>query len=290
MKPAAAPELTPARIAALRDARYRRKRSLRLKDADDIRAFVDDVGVCLLFPIQGIEMPNVYQAVAGGEKALTPQHDDPHIALTWNTKDQALDKRWWYYGKLIKGKATLVSLDLLPHFYALSENFGGEDDYLHEYQSGALSADAKNIYAALLRHGPLHAIDLKRKANLYGDALKGRFDKALTELQVGLKVLPVGVAEAGAWRYAFIYDIVSRWFPDVSERARTITRGEAQATILSRHLRNVICATPKDVSRLFGWSAQETATAIRRLVERGEVVLGEAIVSVKSDGVLTARL
>ena len=42
---------------------------------------------------------------------------------------------WWFYGKLLRHKATLVSLDFLPNFYALSENFGDyEHDYLEEYR------------------------------------------------------------------------------------------------------------------------------------------------------------
>lgn len=161
---------------------------------------------------------------------------DVNIGLTWNTKDAALDNRWWYYGKLIKGKATLVSLDLLPCLYALSSNFGDPDDYLQEYEAGTLGADAKNIYEALLREGPLHTIELKRKVNLYGDVLKAKFDKAITELQTGLKILPVGVAEAGAWRYAFIYDLMSRWLPNVLLAARELTRGEARVRLLSQHL------------------------------------------------------
>lgn len=137
--------LTQKRIEELRNDRYRRKRDLRLKNEADIRNFVNDVGICLLFPVRGLEIPNVYQAVAGYQKGTTPEHHDPAISLTWNTKDRSLDKHWWYYGKLLKGKATLVSFNLLPHFYALSENFGGEDDYLHEYEAGTLSADARNI-------------------------------------------------------------------------------------------------------------------------------------------------
>lgn len=71
-------------------------------------------------------------------------------------------------------------------------------------------------------------------------------------------MLPTGVAEAGAWRYAFIYDIVSRWIPDQTTAARDLSRSEARATILNCHLRNVIYATPKEVARLFGWTAKET--------------------------------
>jgi hypothetical protein len=278
--------ITLAQALAARNTRYRRLRNLRLRNADDIREFVDDVGLCLLFPVQGIEMPNVYQAVAGFAKDTTPKHDDPTISLTWNTKDRSLDQRWWYYGKLIKGKSTLASLDVLPSLYALSSNFGDPDDYVHEYEAGTLSAEAKNIYEALLSQGPMHAIELKRKVGLYGDERKGKFDKALTELQTGLKVVPVGVAEAGAWRYAFIYELLWRWLPDVPERARAITRSEARANLAQRHLRNVILSTRKDIARLFGWKPAEVEQAIKTLSERGSVSAGKVVKGLAGEVVL----
>lgn len=270
----------------MRNARYRRARNLRLRDADGIREFVNDVGLCLLFPVQGLEMPNVYQAVAGFAKQTTPQHDDPTISLTWNTKDRALDQRWWYYGKLIKAKATLASFEVLPQLYALSENYGEPDDYLHEYEAGTLSADAKNIYAAVLKHGAMHAIDIKRKVGLYGDEHKGKFDKALTELQVGLKVLPVGVAEAGAWRYAFIYELLWRWLPELPAQARAIGRGEARAALLARHLRNVIFATPKEIGRVFGWKPAEVEKAITAAVASGAAATGRLVKGVDAEVVV----
>lgn len=279
--------LTLKHIEALRNERYRRRRDIRLTSTDDIHRFVDNAGVCLLFPAQGIEMPNVYQAVAGFAKGMTAKHNDPAISLTWGTKDRSLNQRWWYYGKLIKGKATLVSLDLFSSFYALSENFGDDDDYLLEYEAGTLSNDAKNIYEALLRHGPLHAIELKRKTNLYGDEVKTKFDKALSELQVGLKVLPTGVAEAGAWRYAFIYDIVSRWLPEQTKAAQSISRSDARANILSRHLRNVVMADTKTLARIFGWKAVDVDAALKKLAERGEVSLDQQVKDVKGEVVFS---
>jgi hypothetical protein len=280
--------LTQKQLDDLRNDRYRRKRALKLNDEAAIRDFVNDVGVCMLFPVNGVEMPNVYQAVAGFAREVSVSNRDPIIGLTWNTKDKSLSQRWWYYGKLIRSKATLVSLNLFPNFYALSENFGDEDDYLHEYEAGTLSNDAKNIYEALLKHGPLHAIELKRKAGLYGDELKGKFDKALTELQVGLKVLPTGVAEAGAWRYAFIYDIVARWLPGPAAAARDITRSDARAAILARHLRNVIYTTPREIARTFGWKLAEAEAAIMRAVERGEASHGVLIKGSGDDVVMTS--
>ena len=281
--------ITLAQATKLRTQRYRHTKLQRLQTPEAIRQFVDDVGLCLLFPAQGLELPNVYQAVAGFQKTMTAKHDDAAISLTWSTKDQTLNKRWWYYGKLLKSKATLVSLDLLPNFYALSENYGDPDDYLTEYEAGTLSADAKNIYVALLQEGPMHTIDLKRKVGLYGDAIKSKFDKAILDLQMGLKILPVGVAEAGAWRYAFIYDLLWRWLPKVPPQAQKITRGDARATILERHLRNVIYATPKELTRIFGWSAKDVQAAVQRLVDEGSVTMDVTFKGMKETVVLIAQ-
>ena len=265
---------TLTQAKALRDQRYHRKPGLRLRNVEDIRQFVAEVELCLLFPVQTLEMPSLYQAVCGHANPTDTSLRDTNIGLTWNTKDHALDKRWWYYGKLVKSKATLVSMDLFSSFYALSENFGDPDDYLTEYEAGTLSADAKNIYEALLNEGRLHAIDLKRKVGLYGDERKGKFDKAINELQGGLKILPTGVAEAGAWRYAFIYDLLWRWLPDVPKQAQAISRPEARVNILARHLRNVIYVTPKEISRMFGWTKVEVEATIATLVAGAHAVTG----------------
>jgi hypothetical protein len=280
-------KLSLAALDQQRARNFHQADRLRLKNAEAIRAFVDARQISMLFPINGIVLPNVYQAVAGFAKEMTAKHDDPAISLTWNTKDQSLDKRWWFYAKLLRGKATLLSLDMLPNFYALSENFGNdEEDYLAEYEAGTLTADAKNIYEALLKHGAMHAIEIKRKAGLYGDELKARFDKALTELQTGLKVVPVGVAQAGAWRYVFIYQILSRWLPEPCKCAEGISRAEARVNILRSYLKSVVYATPKDVVKIFGWKRGEADAAITALVAQGAALSGVQIDGLPRDVIL----
>jgi hypothetical protein len=85
------------------------------------------------------------------------------------------------------------------------ENYGSLDDYLQEYEDGLMTAEAKAIYEALLEHGPLDTVRLRREARMAAESAKSRFDRALVDLQVGLKVLPIGVARTGAWEYAFTY-------------------------------------------------------------------------------------
>lgn len=237
----------------------------------EARRFVRQIGVCLFWPTEGLEMPSLLHAIAGNARPLAAQTNGPAIGRSWNWKDGALDKRWWYYGKLLRRRSTLVSLELLPAFYALSENYGDPGDYLTQYQDGRLSAEAKAVLEALLDEGPLDTIRLRQAARLTNPQAKSRFDRALVELQGGLKVLPVGVAEAGAWNYAFVYDLVDRWYPDLEASARRLTTRQARALILARHVSNLIAASPTEVGRGLGWTPGEVERTADHLVEAGSL-------------------
>ena len=266
--------LTRHAVIDRREARYRRRMNLRVTTKEQAAEFVNDVGFCFLFPIQGVEMPSLWDAVAGRVLKTTNKHSGYDIERTWGWKDEALGQRLWFYGKLLRSRATLVSLSFLPNFYALSENYGDyEHDYLDEYRTGALSAEAKTIYEALLRNGALDAIRLRRESRLSAEASKPRFEKTLTELQVGLKVLPIGIAPVGAWRYAFIYELLPRWLPDLADRARRISRTEARRLILDQYIHNVIAAPAPSIARLFGWKLDDMKQAAEGLAALGRVEL-----------------
>ena len=238
-------------IAEHREHNYHRTPERRIQTVKEARAFVEEVGFCHFWPIKGVELPNLFHAIAGRIRPVPMAHDDPDLSKCWGWKDGALDEKWWYYGKLLKRRATLVSLAELPYFYALSENYGDLEDYLQEYEEGRLTAEAKSVYEALLKHGPLDTVRLRREARLSARSAKSRFDRALVELQVGLKVLPVGIAEAGAWRYAFVYDILQRHLPQIPVQAREIKRSEARHTLVRRYLEVVVAHHRKHVSHVY---------------------------------------
>ena len=266
--------VTLGEILLRREFNYRRTPERRVRTIEEARAFIEEVGFCHFWPIKGVELPNLFHAIAGRVRPVPMEHDDPDISKCWGWKDHALDKKWWYYGKLLRRRATLVSLAELPYFYALSENYGSLDDYLQEYADGLMTAEAKAIYEALLEHGPLDTIRLRREARMSAQSAKSRFDRALVELQVGLKVLPIGVAEAGAWRYAFTYEIVQRRYPDLPERARQIKRSDARRALVSRYIDNVVAADRKMIGKVFHvlkWTPAELDRTITALFEEGAV-------------------
>jgi hypothetical protein len=186
-----------------------RVRTFRLKDEDRIRnpeqalEYINERGYIFFWPVKGAHFPNLWSAVAG-DRPVPNEHDDP-AHVTWGWKDRALGKRIWYYAKVLRYKATFISLDVLPFFYALSENFGSPDeDYLIAYQDGHLTLAEKLVYEVILNNGPMHTIELRQAAHLTGKASESGFNRALEKLQAEFRILPVGVAEAGTWKYAFI--------------------------------------------------------------------------------------
>ena len=242
----------------------------RLSSPAQALTFVNQRGFVYFWPIKDIDLPSLWTAVAGN-RPVADKHDDPgHI--TWGWKDDALDKKIWYYGKILRGKATLISLEVVPYFYALSENYGSpEEDYLIAYHEGRLTQASKQVYETLLDNGSLNTLDLRKMAKL-SNAKDSEFNKALEQLQRDFKILPVGVAQAGAWKYSHIYEIVTRHYPDLSEQARAIKESQARAKLLELYFNMVGAAQLRDVHKLFGWGNEVVKKTVGKLVENGTLV------------------
>ncbi|HET6845362.1 MAG TPA: crosslink repair DNA glycosylase YcaQ family protein [Anaerolineales bacterium] len=263
-----------ARILLDRLARHRRN-TFNLRPARPLasqaqaRRFVNQRGFVFLWPIKGVELPSLWTAVAG-DRPVADAHDDPgHI--TWGWKDDALSKRIWYYAKVLRRKATVISLEVAPYFYALTHNFGSlTEDHILAYEDGKLTLAAKNIYDALLTGGPLDSIALRKAARMIG-AKESEWNRALEDLQMDFKILPVGVAEAGSWRYAFIYDITARHFASLAEQARGISEAQARSRLIQLYFDSVGVARRRDVLHLFGWPSDLADRTIHHLEQDGSL-------------------
>jgi hypothetical protein len=249
---------------------YRLRPDLRLRTEEEAAQWVDACGFTLLFPVKNIELPNLWEAICGRRRALTSEHYSEGMDETWTWKDTLPARKRIFYAKILRGKATLISLRMLPYFYALSENFGEIDDYLLEYEDGRLTDEAKRVYEALLRHGqPASTGILRREAGLDGKANMTRFDRAVYELQRGFKIAKVGISETNAWKYSYVYDLFIRVFPDVPGLAREITRGQAMRRLVTQYLSTVVVASEQQIGRLFSWEPEATTRLIERMVGKG---------------------
>jgi hypothetical protein len=276
------PNITAERLNVYQQQTFRLRSDLRLQSKEDGLAFVNQRGFVYFWPIKGILLPNLWMAVAGN-RPVADAHDDPgHI--TWGWKDEMLDKRQWYYGKILRGKATMIALEMVPYFYALSENYGDpEKDYLQLYDDGLLSREAKMIYEILLKEGPLDTVNMRQLVHMTGKASNSPFERALVALQRDFKILPVGIAQAGAWRYSFIYDLVHRYYPELPEQARPIRRSEARRILVERYLTSVGAATLGDTWKLFQWPREDLNRTVAQLVEESRLESGYRVEGASDD-------
>ena len=267
------PTLDLKKLNSHRARTFRTSPSPRVASPKAALDFVNARGFIYFWPIKGIDLPSLWTAVAGN-RVVADKHDDPgHV--TWRWKDNALGKKKWYYAKILRRKATMISLEVTPYFYALSENYGSpEEDYLLAYEEGRLTQSAKQVYEALLKEGALNTLDVRSAAKL-SNARESEFNKALEVLQADFKIVPVGISEAGAWKYSFIYEIVSRHYPELPEQARFISEGEARRKLVELYFESVGAAQERDVSKLFGWPKELISRTVNGLVEKQKLVKAE---------------
>lgn len=254
------------RLQNYRAVTYHLRPDLRVTTKDQAVDFVNERAFVYFWPIKDVTMPSLWAAVAG-DRPVPDEHDDPgHV--TWRWKDEMLGARRWHYAKVLRKKATFIALDVVPYFYALSENYGEpEEDYLLQYREGRMTFEAKTVYETLLKEGPLDSLSLRKTARLTSRESDSRFNRALEMLQGDFKVIPIGVSQAGAWKYAFIYDLVHRFYPDLPEQARPIRQVEARRKLAELFLRSVGAAQLRDLTMLFGWTKLDAEVTVEGLVQ-----------------------
>lgn len=170
----------------------------------------------------------------------------PEIA--WHTEAPETDPWEWRmrvlterrdiaYAKVFFGKSGYITRAWYPYFLAVRRGEGTAEE---AYAAGRMSHDAWAVYRLLAGEGPLPTHEIKRKG---GFALngKGAFERALTELQMGLYITICGQErkhnglglEYGWNSTAFIP--VERFFDgDVWAEAASLVPREAAQKIESR--------------------------------------------------------
>lgn len=265
--------LSASQLKQYQEKTFRTSDSSRLRTPQQAVDFVNERGFIFFWPVKGTIMPSLWCSVAG-DRPVPDAHDDPgHI--TWSWKDQMLDKRVWYYGRILRKRNTIISLKMAPYFYALSPNFGEPElEISDQYHAGLIPLEVKLIFEALLEKGPLDSLALRREAHLSGPNSNTPFNRALDILQRDFKVMPTAIAEVGTWKYAFVYDLTHRYHPELLEQSRFISENQARDHLVTSYFHSVGAASEKQLQSLFGWTQPETQKSIQRLEEKGLLTNG----------------
>ena len=196
--------MLPEEVELFRDYAWRRDADRRIQDVYTAERFVQEVGFCMVLTDSRRPGPSLYTAVCGRRETHMPRNvqKDPESNFTWTIKDELMRRGRCFYGKLLKGHATLITPDLIPAFYAL---WGVS----RKQESMVLTSDAQKIVKTLRKEWEMGSRDL-REASGVND--RRRFDKAMVQLQRTMKVIPSDVVYEPTFTY--IWSITEARFPD----------------------------------------------------------------------------
>ncbi len=212
-------------------------------------AWVDRVGLALVFPKDDVVLPSLWQA-AGGEDEFAKRDENgkfiewtPTMEYVWTTKDELPARGLCAAGKHLRGRASLVSLDLLPALVALAP-------------SGALDGLEGEVVAVLEAHGPLSTRELP---DLLAHHDRKRVRAALERLQKQLVVTNAGLEETDGWP-AIVVDLVARRYADRVSELPAVE--DARGTIARRVLDASGDLTAEDLRGALGWRKAACVAAL----------------------------
>ena len=180
---------------------------------------------------------------------------DPESRLAWSIKDDVMRRGKCFYGKVLRGRATFIAPRLLPFFNAL---WGVP----RKLEKKVLSADAQAILKIMRREWEMATRDLREESGILPRA---RFDKAMTELQRSLKLIPTEVLYEPTFTY--IWSISEARFAD--QLNETVEREAALKEIARAYLVGAGMTLRGELARVTGLRSPEAGLGNWGLVDEG---------------------
>jgi hypothetical protein len=244
----------------------------RVKTSDALVRMVDELGFCFAFTSE------TAYPVPGAFDHLETRSEGRKWDWMWGWKDELAEAKRLYYGKLLVRKPTFVSMKMLPTFYATFGRAGDPDDHLDDVRAGRLSEIARRVIEFLAQNGETQTKRMRAALGITSQEGKAQYAKAVEELQRLMYVARVRAVGEGREDYNYTYDLFVRRYPETARAAERISSIEAMSTLLARLLDLSGGVTERQVARLFDWSEDRVAHAIRRLEQRRVIARADGLV------------
>jgi hypothetical protein len=210
-------------------------------------------------------LPSLWEALTGRQDVDWAVREDggrfvdftPDFARVWRWKDELPEERLVCAGKHLGGRASLVSLRLLPALYALTGRSGRPDDFRDE----ELSPVERDVAEALLAGDPVSSADLP---DLVGHERK-RARAAADRLQRRLILTAAGREERERGWPAVVFDLLPRRYRQ-SLSGRLPSPPEALVELAATVLRSAGEISAADLAAVLGCPRREAGDALDRLV------------------------
>src|SRR5690348_13112043 len=249
--------MLPEEVEVYRDRMWRRDPENRVEDVFSAERFIEDVGFCEALTDSRRPGPSLYMAVCGRRDAHMPRNvqKDPESRMAWAIKDDVMRRGKCFYGKVLRGRSTFIAPRLVPFFNAL---FG----VAKRMEKTVLSSDAQVILKVMRREWEMGTRDLREAS---GITERARFDKAMTQLQRTLKIIPTEVLYEPTFTY--IWSIPEARFAD--QLTEQVKRETAVIEIARSYLIGAGMTVRGELARVTGLRSPEAGLGNWGLVDEG---------------------
>jgi len=221
-----------------------------IRTIEQARAFVEDVGFCLMYPQRPpLLVPTFIGAFVGADDRLPGwQHAfaDPRAAEATELMVRLLREQTAFEANLLgENNGFLVAASVFPYFYALT----GERNPKLAPKAGTRSPYSQlacDAFALIQQEGPISKQKLREK--LGGGLSAAALDKALAELWSKLRITRVDYkpSEGSVW------DLLYRWAPEAVKEGVGLSVPEALSALVSKYLDCVIAVEQTELEAFFG--------------------------------------
>ena len=211
------------------------------------------------FSMGGGNDDGIYAIIPWGWNQV-PTHDTP---IAWHTGNPDTDPWEWRmrvlderndiaYAKVFFKKSGFITTQWYPYFLAARRE---GNTFAEAYADGTMSHTAKRIYDVVAKSGTLPVEAIKQLAG-FGREDKAAFDRALTELQMGLFITMCGsrqkISQKGeeyGWSSTVFCTTESFFDQEIFAKAAEIGPTEAHAAIREQILKLNPQAQDKKISK-----------------------------------------
>jgi len=221
-----------------------------IRTIEQARAFLDEVGFCLMYPKRpALLVPTFIGAFVGSDDRLPGwQHafKDPRATEATELMVRLLRERTAFEANLFdENNGFLIAASVFPYFYALM----GERNPKQAPKPGSrspYSALACDAFELIARDGRISKQRMQEA--LGGSVSLAALDGALGELWSKLRITRVDykASEGSVW------DVLYRWAPDAVKEGVGLSVQEALTALLSKYLDSVIAIEQAELETFLG--------------------------------------
>ena len=230
-----------------------------VRTVEEAAAWVDRVGLALVFPKDDLVLPSLWYAAGGADTYAERDADGGFVrwvepmSFVWGAKSELPARGLCCGGNHLRGRASLVSHELVPALIAVSRGRDEPSDVERE------------VIDVLESAGPTSTRELPE---LLAHRERRAVRAALDRLQRDLLVTNAGLEQHDRWP-ANIVDLVERRYADRLRSAPA--RDEACRTLAGRLLAAAGELSAADLAAVFGWRKKRAVDVLESLgVERAD--------------------